>query len=61
MDKQKNQPQQNKELLDNIIKTLDSINKTIGNLQNDVNQIKEKIINKTDFEDFEEVNKSWFF
>ncbi len=61
MDKQKNQSQQNKELLDNIIKTLDSINKTIGNLQNDVNQIKEKIINKTDFEDFEEVNKSWFF
>jgi len=61
MDKQKNQPQQNKELLDNIIKTLDSINKTIGNLQKDVNQIKDKIINKTDFEDFEEVNKSWFF
>ena len=37
------------------------VNKTIGNLQKDVNEIKEKIINKTDFEDFEEVNKSWFF
>jgi len=58
MDKQKNQPQQNKELLDNIIKTLDSINKKINTIEKDVKQIKSKTRPP---EEYIEVNKSWFF
>lgn len=50
--------QQNKELLDNIIKTLDSINKKIGNLEKDVKEIKTKTRPP---EEYVEVNKSWFF
>jgi len=50
--------QQNKELLDNIIKTLDSINKRITTIEKDVKEIKSKTRPP---EEYVEVNKSWFF
>ncbi len=50
--------QQNKELLDNIIKTLDSINKKINTIEKDVKEIKTKTRQP---EEYVEVNKSWFF
>lgn len=55
---EKNLAKQNKELLDNIIKTLNEINKRIGNLEKDVKEIKTKIKPP---EEYIEVNKSWFF
>lgn len=55
---EKNLAKQNKELLDNIIKTLNEINKTISNLEKDVKEIKSKTKLP---EEYVEVNKSWFF
>ena len=55
---EKNLAKQNKELLDNIIKTLNEINKTISNLEKDVKEIKSKTRPP---EEYVEVNKSWFF
>lgn len=55
---EKNLAKQNKELLDNIIKTLNEINKRIGNLEKDVKEIKSKTRPP---EEYVEVNKSWFF
>lgn len=55
---EKNLAKQNKELLDNIIKTLNEINKRIGNLEKDVKEINTKIKPP---EEYVEVKKSWFF
>jgi uncharacterized protein YoxC len=55
---EKNLAKQNKELLDNIIKTLNEINKRISNLEKDVKEIKSKTRPP---EEYVEVNKSWFF
>ena len=55
---EKNLAKQNKELLDNIIKTLNEINKTIDRLEKDVKEINIKIKPP---EEYIEVNKSWFF
>ena len=55
---EKNLAKQNKELLDNIIKTLNEINKRIGNLEKDVKEINTKIKQP---EEYIEVKKSWFF
>ena len=55
---EKNLAKQNKGLLDNIIKTLNEINKRIGNLEKDVKEINSKIKPP---EEYIEVKKSWFF
>ena len=55
---EKNFAKQNKELLDNIIKTLNEINKKIDNLEKDIKEINSKIKQP---EEYIEVKKSWFF
>jgi len=55
---EKNLAKKNKELLDNIIKTLNEINKRIVNLEKDVKEINSKIKPP---EEYIEVKKSWFF
>ena len=49
----------NKELLESIINTLDSINKNLNTLETEVKEVKE-LFNKNN-EEYIEVKKSWFF
>ena len=55
---EKNLAKQNKELLDNIIKILNEINKKINTIEEDIKEINIKIKPP---EEYVEVNKSWFF
>ena len=52
----------NKELLLNIINTLDSINKTLNTLEIEVKELKKiKELTKSNNEEYIEVKNSWFF